>query len=116
MLLSLSIQSLESLQRAFVPIIEGCGLFIPLSSARFPNHDLTMKLGQELFLLLDLAPVELQDAFLARIVWIKPRANTNQSEAAGVAIQLLESGKRLRTLLENHLATLSGDEQLPYIL
>lgn len=116
LLLSLSIQSMEGLQRAFLPIIDGCGLFVPLSSACDQDQSRTLKLGQELFLLLDLAPVDLQDAFIARIVWIKGPVNTSQPEAAGVAVQLLESGKRLRTLLENHLGTRPGDSQAPYIL
>lgn len=107
-LLSLNIDSVNTLQRAFVPIIEGGGLFIPDQQAGIQSA--SVDLGSQVFLLLRIRNPDYQDALTGRVVWLKPpNSSGGKNHGGGFALQFPEAGDRLRQLLENQ--SLSGKEE-----
>jgi Tfp pilus assembly protein PilZ len=107
-LLSLNIESVTALQRAFVPIIEGGGLFIPDHQTGI--HPASVVMDSRVFLLLRIRNPDFQDALTGRVVWLKPRGSSGgKNVGSGFALQFPEAGDRLRQLLENQ--SLSGREE-----
>jgi len=93
-ILNLTIQDKAVLYAAYMPFIKNGGLFIPTNK--------TYKLGDEVFLLLNLMEEPEKIPVAGRIVWITP-AGAQGNRQAGVGIQL-EGDNKLRAKIETYLA------------
>lgn len=98
-ILSVSIQDRNALYSAYMPFIQGGGLFVP-SSKRFG-------LGDEVFLLLTLMDLEERVPVPGKVVWITPK-DSQGNRKAGIGVQFADTpdGAHARTVIESHLAGL----------
>ncbi len=94
-ILNLTIQDKAVLYSAYMPFIENGGLFIPTTK----NY----KLGDEVFLLLNLMDEPEKIPVAGKIVWVTPNG-AQGSRAAGVGIQLEGGDNNLKAKIETYLA------------
>ncbi len=94
-ILSLSIKDKAVLYSAYMPFITNGGLFIPT--------DKQYKLGEEIFLLLNIMDEPDKIPVAGKVVWITPKgAQGNRS--AGIGVQFSDQDDTARVTIENHLA------------
>ncbi|KGD63916.1 PilZ domain-containing protein [Alcanivorax sp. S6407] len=94
-ILSLSIKDKAVLYSAYMPFITNGGLFIPT--------DKQYKLGEEIFLLLNIMDEADKIPVAGKVVWITPKgAQGNRS--AGIGVQFSDQDDTARVTIENHLA------------
>ncbi len=103
-ILSVSIQDKSALFSAYMPFIEGGGLFVP-STKRF-------RLGDEVFLLLTLMDLEERLPIPGKVVWITPQGSQGQRKA-GIGVQFGDTpdGGHARTVIESHLAGMLNSDK-----
>jgi type IV pilus assembly protein PilZ len=94
-ILNLTIQDKAVLYSAYMPFIQNGGLFIPTNKA--------YKLGEEVFLLLNLMDEPEKIPVAGKIVWITP-AGAQGNRVAGVGIQLEGGDNSVRKRIETYLA------------
>lgn len=96
-ILSLSIKDRNALYSAYMPFVEGGGLFVQ-STKRFNLND-------EVFLLLNLMDLEERLPIPGRVVWITP-AGSQGNRRPGIGVQFSDTpdGAHARTIIESHLA------------
>ena len=94
-ILSLTIKDKAVLYAAYMPFIKNGGLFIPT------NKD--YKLGDEVFMLLNLMEEPEKLPVAGKVVWITPRG-AQGNRAAGVGVQFNESDFNARNKIETYLA------------
>ena len=96
-ILSLSIKDKQALFRAYMPFVQGGGLFVP-STKHF-------RLGDEVFLLLTVLEFEERLPIPGKVVWITPPgASGNRKAGIGVQFADTQDGAHARTVIESHLA------------
>lgn len=81
MVISLTIRDKNALYAAFMPFIKGGGLFVPLN-----KH---YKMGEEVFLLLNLLDIREKIPVAGKVIWLTPIA-AQGNRAPGVGIQFSE--------------------------
>jgi len=103
-ILSLSIKDRQSLYNAYMPFVQGGGLFVQ-STKRF-------NLGDEVFLLLNLMDLEERLPIPGKVVWITP-AGSQGNRRPGIGVQFADTpdGAHARTIIESHLAQMIKSEQ-----
>ena len=103
-ILSLSIKDRQGLYAAYMPFVQGGGLFVQ-STKRFA-------LGDEVFLLLTLLDLEERLPIPGKVVWITP-AGSQGNRKAGIGVQFADTpdGAHARTVIESHLAILLKSEK-----
>ncbi|GAB6140213.1 PilZ domain-containing protein [Methylosoma difficile] len=102
-ILSLNIKDKNALYAAYMPFINGGGLFIPT------NRDYEM--GQEVFILLGLMEETERFPIAGKVVWKTPPRSENY-RAAGIGIQFTDqNGNIVRAKIENYLAGALGSER-----
>jgi len=84
--ISLTIRDKNALYAAFMPFIKGGGLFVPLNKP--------YKMGEEVFLLLNLLDTREKIPVAGKVVWITPAA-AQGNRATGVGIQFSEKDSGL---------------------
>lgn len=94
-ILSLTIKDKAILYSAYMPYIKNGGLFIPT------NKD--YKLGDEVFLLLNLMDETDKIPVAGKVVWVTPRG-AQGNRAAGVGVQFSDQDDTARRTIENYLA------------
>jgi len=94
-ILNLSIQDKAVLYAAYMPFIENGGLFVPTNKK--------YKLGDDVFLLLNLMEEPDKIPVAGKIVWITP-AGAQSGRAAGIGIQLEAGENPLKAKIETYLA------------
>lgn len=94
-ILSLTIKDKSVLYAAFMPFIKNGGLFIPTNKS--------YKLGDEVFMLLNLMDEPEKIPVAGKVVWITPKG-AQGSRAAGIGVQFNEGDNTAR----NKIETLSG--------
>ena len=101
-ILSLSIKEKSSLYAAYMPFIKNGGLFIPTTK--------TYRLGDEVFMLLNLMDEPERIPVAGKVIWITPRgASASRTPGIGVQFNELDEGatrNKMETLLG---PTLSAD-------
>jgi len=96
--LSLAIRQRSALYTAFMPFLKNGGIFVPTTRP--------YKLGDEIFLILDLMDEPSKYPIAGRVVWVTPSgANNNKTQGIGVHFPADESGVRARVTIEKHLGT-----------
>lgn len=102
--LSLSINAKSALFAAYMPFIKNGGLFIPTNKV--------YKLGDEVFMLLQLMDDPAKLPVKGRIVWVTP-ANAQAGKTQGVGVQFTEddSGRQVRAKIEQVLGAHIGSSR-----
>lgn len=95
--LSLTIKERAALYAAYMPFIQGGGLFIPT--------DKPFKIGQEVFLLLNLVKEPNRLKVLGHVVWQTTRANANKPVGIGVQFSAENGGQEAMSKIENILGS-----------
>ncbi|MDE1166367.1 MAG: PilZ domain-containing protein [Pseudomonas sp.] len=94
-ILSLTIKDKSVLYAAYMPFIKNGGLFIPTSKS--------YKLGDELFMLLNLMDEAEKIPVAGRVAWITPKG-AQGNRAAGVGVQFNDGDNTARNKIETYLA------------
>lgn len=94
-ILNLTIQDKALLYSAYMPFLRNGGLFIPT------NKD--YKLGDEVFMLLNIMDEVDQIPVAGKVVWITPKG-AQGNRRAGVGVQFSDQDDKARHTIENYLA------------
>lgn len=102
-LLTLTIKDKSALYLAYMPFIENGGLFIPTNS--------TYRLGDEVFMLLNLMSETEKLPVAGQVVWLTPKGAQGK-RTAGIGVQFSDQdGGNTQRKIENYLAgALGGDK------
>lgn len=102
-LLTLTIKDKSALYLAYMPFIDNGGLFIPTNS--------TYRLGDEVFMLLNLMSESEKLPVAGQVVWLTPKGAQGK-RTAGIGVQFSEQdGGNTQRKIENYLAgALGGDK------
>ena len=104
-ILSLTIKDKSVLYAAFMPFIKNGGLFIPTNKS--------YKLGDEVFMLLNLMDEPEKIPVAGKVVWITPKGaqgsraagiGVQGNRAAGIGVQFNEGDNTARNKIETYLA------------
>lgn len=103
-LLNLTIKDKSALYLAYMPFIKNGGLFIPTNTP--------YRLGDDVFMLLNLMGDEEKLPVAGRVVWVTPRGVSNR-RVAGIGVQFSEHDRgATQKRIEAYLAgVLGGDKQ-----
>ena len=94
-ILSLTIKDKAVLHAAYMPFLQGGGLFIPTNK--------TYKLGEEVFMLLTLMEEPEKLPLAGKVVWITPKG-AQGNRAAGVGVQFNDPDNAAQRKIETYLA------------
>ena len=94
-ILSLTIKDKAILYSAYMPFVKNGGLFIPT------NKD--YKLGDEVFLLLNLMDESDKIPVAGKVVWVTPKG-AQGNRTAGIGVQFSDQDDTARRTIENYLA------------
>lgn len=106
-ILSLTIKDKAVLYAAFMPFVQGGGLFIP-TNKRY-------KLGAEVFILLSLMDEPEKLPIAGKVVWITPKG-AQGSRAAGIGIQFNNEDDTVLRKIEAYLAGALESDRPTYTL
>lgn len=93
--ISLAIREKAALYAAYMPFVQGGGLFVP--TAR-PAH-----LGDDLYLILTLMEDQTRFAVPGKVVWITPPGSTGRQQGLGIQFARNEAGEQVRAKIEELL-------------
>ncbi|MCW8193513.1 pilus assembly protein PilZ [Proteobacteria bacterium 005FR1] len=94
-ILSLTIKDKAVLYAAYMPFLKNGGLFIPTNKV--------YKLGDEVFMLLNLMDEPEKIPVAGRVVWITPKG-AQGNRAAGIGVQFSDQDNTAATKIETYLA------------
>jgi type IV pilus assembly protein PilZ len=94
-ILSLTIKDKAVLYAAYMPFLQGGGLFIPTNK--------TYKLGEEVFMLLTLMEEPEKLPLAGKVVWITPKG-AQGNRATGVGVQFNDPDNAAQRKIETYLA------------
>ena len=102
-ILTLNIKDKSALYLAYMPFIKNGGLFIPTNSS--------YKLGDEVFMLLNVMGEEEKIPVAGRVIWLTPKGAQGK-RTAGIGVQFSEQDQgNTQKRIENYLAgALGGDK------
>lgn len=92
-ILSLELRDQATLYKAYMPFVKGGGLFLPT------NRD--HKIGDEVFVLLQLLDQREPIPVAAKVVWVSPAGSSSYTQ--GIGIQLGEENRELMNRIETQL-------------
>ncbi|HBP1028008.1 TPA: pilus assembly protein PilZ [Pseudomonas aeruginosa] len=99
-ILSLTIKDKSVLYAAYMPFIRNGGLFIP--AVHSPTNK-NYKLGDEVFMLLNLMEEPEKIPVAGKVVWITPKG-AQGNRAAGIGVQFNDGDNTARNKIETYLA------------
>lgn len=94
-ILSLTIKDKAVLYAAYMPYVKNGGLFIPTSK--------TYRLGDEVFMLLNLMDEAEKIPVAGKVVWLTPRG-AQGNRAAGIGVQFNDQDNTATNKIETYLA------------
>ena len=94
-ILSLTIKDKAVLYSAYMPFLRHGGLFVPTNK--------TYKVGDEVFMLLNLMDEPDKIPIAGKVVWITPKGAQGK-RTAGIGVQFSEEDAIANSKIENHLA------------
>jgi type IV pilus assembly protein PilZ len=108
-ILSLSIKDRQTLYSAYMPFIQGGGLFVQ-STKRYT-------LGDEVFLLLTIMELDERLPIPGKVVWLTP-PGAQGSRRPGIGVQFGDTsdGAHARSVIESHLAQLISSEKTTHTM
>jgi len=96
--LSLAIKERSALFTAYMPFLKNGGIFVPTARP--------YKIGDEIFVILELMDEPQKYPIAGRVAWITPAgANNGKTQGIGVHFPDDESGVRARVVIEKHLGS-----------
>lgn len=100
-ILSLTIKDKAVLYAAYMPFLKNGGLFIPTAKS--------YKLGDEVFMLLNLMEEAEKIPVAGKVVWVTPKG-AQGNRAAGIGVQFSDQDNTASSKIETYLAgTLDSD-------
>jgi type IV pilus assembly protein PilZ len=90
--LSLAIKEKAALYSAYMPFIQGGGLFVPTNKS--------YKIGEEVFMLLSLPEDTEKIRVIGHVVWITPITQGNRPQGIGVQFSEKDGGTQARNKIE----------------
>lgn len=106
-ILNLSIKDKNVLYAAYMPFLKNGGLFIPTNKA--------YKIGEEVFMLLNLMEEQDKIPVAGQVVWVTPRA-AQGNRAAGIGVQFSDKEGVVRNTIETYLAGALNSERPTHTL
>jgi len=94
-ILSLTIKDKSVLYAAYMPFVKHGGMFIPTNK--------TYRLGDEVFMLLNLMEEPEKIPVAGKVIWITPRG-AQGNRAAGIGVQFSDQDNTARSKIETYLA------------
>lgn len=94
-ILSLTIKDKSVLYAAYMPFIRHGGMFIPTNKS--------YRLGDEVFMLLNLMEEPEKIPVAGKVVWVTPRG-AQGNRAAGIGVQFSDQDNTARSKIETYLA------------
>lgn len=108
-ILSLSIKDKAALYNAYMPFVQGGGLFIPTSKQ--------YSLGDEVFILLTLMDDKARLPVAGKVIWITPSgAQGNRTAGIGVQFQQSADGETAKTKIESYLAGMINSDKTTHTM
>lgn len=101
-ILSLTIKDKSVLYAAYMPFIKHGGLFIPTNKS--------YRLGDEVFMLLNLMEEPEKIPVAGKVVWITPKG-AQGNRAAGIGVQFSDQDNTARSKIETYLAGALGSDR-----
>lgn len=96
--LSLAIREKAALAAAYMPFLQGGGLFVPTQRPA--------KLGDDLYLIMTLLDDTTRFAVPGRVVWITPSGSTGRQQGIGIQFAKTEAGEQVRSKIEELVGAL----------
>ena len=90
--ISLAIREKAALYAAYMPYVQGGGIFVPTTR---PAH-----LGDDLYLILTLLDDSTKFAVPGKVVWITPPGSTGRQQGLGIQFARTEAGEQVRAKIE----------------
>jgi len=90
--ISLAIREKAALYAAYMPFVQGGGIFVPTNR---PAH-----LGDDLYLILTLLDDATKFAVPGKVVWITPTGSTGRQQGLGIAFARTDAGEQVRAKIE----------------
>ncbi len=106
--LSLVIKERAGLYSAYMPFIEGGGMFIPTQKEYL--------MGDQVYVILQLMDNPKRFSIAAKVVWVSPAGMSQKSQGIGVQIPYDETGKELREFIEQSLGSAIGSSRKTHTL
>lgn len=106
-ILSLTIKDKNVLYAAYMPFVKNGGLFIPTSKS--------YRIGEEVFLLLNLMEESDKIPVAGKIVWITPKG-AQGNRAAGIGVQFSDQNVVARSKIEDYLAGMLKSDRVTHTL
>ena len=107
-ILSLSIKEKKALYTAYMPFVENGGLFIPTKRA--------YKMGQEVFMLLNLMDDKERIPVAGTVIWTTPMG-AEGNKKPGIGVQFSDQdGGLVRKKIELYLAGMSDSDNVTYTM
>ncbi|MBV8635162.1 MAG: pilus assembly protein PilZ [Burkholderiaceae bacterium] len=107
--LSLPIKEKAALYAAYMPFLTNVGIFVPTTKP--------YKIGDEIYLILTLMEDVTKYPIAGKIAWITP-AGANNSKAQGIGVHFSsdESGRRVKSRIEEILGAALGSSRATHTL
>jgi type IV pilus assembly protein PilZ len=106
--LSLAIRDKATLYAAYMPFLQGGGLFIPT-----PKQ---YTMGDAVFVLLQIMDNPKKFSIASKVVWITPDGLAQKQAGVGVSIPYDEGGNELREVIVNILGSAVGSSRKTFTL
>jgi type IV pilus assembly protein PilZ len=106
-ILSLTIKDKHVLYAAYMSYVKNGGLFIPTNKS--------YRIGEEVFLLLNLMEESDKIPVAGKIVWITPKG-AQGNRAAGIGVQFSDQNKAARSKIEDYLAGMLESDRVTHTL
>jgi type IV pilus assembly protein PilZ len=106
-ILSLTIKDKAVLYAAYMPFIQGGGLFIPTSKQ--------YQLGEEVFMLLKLMEEPEKIPVAGKIIWVTPKG-AQGNKVAGIGVQFTGDETRAKDKIETYLAGALSSDRLTHTM
>ena len=90
--ISLAIRERGALVAAYMPFVQGGGLFVPTTR--------TANLGDDLYLILTLLDDPTKFAVQGKVVWITPPGSTGRQQGIGIQFAKTDAGEQVRAKIE----------------
>lgn len=99
-LINLTIRDRAALRAAYMPFVEGGGLFVPTNRAA--------RIGDDLYLIMTLPDDQSKHAISGKVIWITPNGSGSRQQGLGVQFARTDAGEQIRSRIETLIAGSSG--------
>ncbi len=106
--LSLVIKERSGLYAAYMPFIEGGGMFIPTQKS--------YAMGDQVYVILQLMDNPKRFSVSCKVVWVSPAGMSQKIQGIGVQIPYDETGNEMRQFIEKSLGSAMGSSRKTHTL